>query len=458
MRSQNRNERSHAHARGVMALAPLAPLAWVAALCAALVPAAAGAQAVVTAAQAARTAGVAPPPPDIAMLPANDAPAVAPAHAVTLAEYLDLVRRGSLSLRADQVRVQAARADLRAASAFPNPSVSYSRKRGEREAGIEQPLPIFGQRGLRMEGAQLGIAAAAAQADVAYADAARDAAREFIALLVAQERHARREAANRDLDAAAAIVRGQVQAGARSRYDLARIEVQQAQSAMEVAKSQAALDESAAKVAAAAALPQWQPRAVGSLQPAPQSTDFDALWAVAQQRLPAVRAAVAEQEHADKLVAVERREALPTPSLSLGRLRNDDGRSNVIGVSLEIPLFDRREGAIAKAVAEREEAQLRREAALSAAQSELRRATGQLAQRRQLSERYARQGLERLGDLQRMARDAYQLGQGSVLELIDSIESVAEKQIGYLDLVEEVLQAELDVRSAAGDLTGRLLY
>ena len=408
--------------------------------------------------QAQTAAASAPPPPAVAMLSANDAPAVAPAHAVTLVEYLDLVRRGSLSLRADQVRVQAARADLRTASALPNPSVSYTRKRGERESTIEQPLPIFGQRGLRMEGAQLGIDAAAAQADAAYSDASRDAAREFVALLVAQERHARREAAQKDLDAAAAIVRGQVEAGARSRYDLARIEVQQAQMAMEVAKSQAALDEAASKVAAAAALPQWQPRAVGSLQPAAQSTDFDALWAVAQDRLPAVRAALAEQAHAEKLVDVERREALPTPSLSFGRLRNDDGRSNVVGVSVEIPLFDRREGAIAKAVAQREEAQLRREAALASAQSELRRATSQLAQRRKLADRYASHGLNRLADLKRMAQDAYQLGQGSVLELIDSIDSVAEKQIGYLDLVEEVLQAELDVRSAAGDLTGRLLY
>lgn len=445
MRSQNWNDRRNDRPRGLMVLA------LVAALGSMVVPGTAGAQAPVAALTA-------PAPPDVAMLPANDLPATAPAHAVTLAEYLDLVRRGSLSLRADQVRVQAARADLRTASAFPNPSLSYSRKRGERESGIEQPLPIFGQRGLRMEGAQLGIAAAAAQADAAYSDVARDAAREFIGLLVSQERHARRESAQKDLDAAAAIVRGQVEAGARSRYDLARIEVQQAQVAMEVAKSQAALDEAASKVAAAAALPQWQPRAVGSLQPAAQSTDFDALWAVAQQRLPAVRAAVAEQAHADKLVDVERRDALPTPSVSLGRLRNDDGRSNVIGVSVEIPLFDRHEGAIAKAVAQREEAQLRREAAMAAAQSELRRATAQLAQRRQLSERYARQGLERLGELKRMAQDAYRLGQGSVLELIDSIDSVADKQIGYLDLVEEVLQAELDVRSAAGDLTGRLLY
>ena len=445
MRSQNRIEGP----RG------LQRLVWVAALGAAIGPGLALAQ---SQAQAQDRALAAPPPPDIALLPAHDAPAVAPAHAVTLAEYLDLVRRGSLSLRAEQMRVQAARAELRTASAFPNPSVSYTRKRGERESGIEQPLPIFGQRGLRMQGAELGIAAAAAQADAAYSEAAREAAREFVALLVAQERHARREAASKDLDAAAAIVRGQVEAGARSRYDLARIEVQQAEMAMQVAQSQAALDEAASKVAAAAALPQWQPRAVGSLQPAPQSTDFEALWAVAQDRLPAVRAALAEQAHAEKLVDVERREALPTPSVSLGRVHNDDGRSNVVGVSVEIPLFDRREGEIAKAVAQREEAQLRRQAALAAAQSELRRATSQLAQRRQLAERYAAQGLNRLADLKRMAQDAYQLGQGSVLELIDSIDSVAEKQIGYLDLVEEVLQAELDVRSAAGDLTGRLLY
>ncbi|WP_373851502.1 TolC family protein, partial [Delftia acidovorans] len=152
-------------------------------------------------------------------------------------------------------------------------------------------------------------------------------------------------------------------------------------------------------------------------------------------------------------VELERREALPTPSISVARVRNRlDGNYNQIGVSVELPLFDRREGPIARAQVEAEQAQLRYDAALIEARTELQRAIRQLKLRRDAVRAYEKQGLAQIAPLNQMAQDAYKLGQGSILELIDSLGSINEHRLEHLDLVKEMMLAEWQVRVASGDL------
>lgn len=62
-------------------------------------------------------------------------------------------------------------------------------------------------------------------------------------------------------------------------------------------------------------------------------------------------------------------------------------------VSVEIPLFDRRQGPIERAKVEADQAELRRDAAVLAAQSELQRALQQLSLRRTAVRDYEKEGL-----------------------------------------------------------------
>lgn len=52
-----------------------------------------------------------------------------------------------------------------------------------------------------------------------------------------------------------------------------------------------------------------------------------------------------------------------------------------------------------------------------------------------------------------MAHDAYRLGRGSILELIDVLLAGAEKQIAHVELVKAVLKAEVTVRTASNELS-----
>ena len=130
-----------------------------------------------------------PAVPAITAAPASEvAPAAAPQQPVGMQEYLQMVVRNQPQLAAQRLQIGIAQADSRTAAAFPNPTASYSSKPGEKQWGIEQPLPIFGQRRLRMENARKGETAARANVEVAVATTLNDAATAFIDLLMTQQR------------------------------------------------------------------------------------------------------------------------------------------------------------------------------------------------------------------------------------------------------------------------------
>ncbi len=383
------------------------------------------------------------------------APAAMPQQAVTLEEYLRLVVRNRPSLAADRMETELARADTRSASAFPNPTASAYRKPGEHGVGIDQPIPIFGQRGARIDSAKKGEIAAAAHVDVAVTSALNDAAQAFNELLVAQKRVEVWQDAQQALDKAAYIVRGQIDAGARSRYDGARLNLQQAQLLMQLSKAKAALKAASTHAAQVAALPLWPARAEGSIQTLEQQQlpEFDALWNQAATRLPALRSAQADMDQARSKVDLAKREALPTPSIGATRVKSrTDGSYTQWGVSVEIPLFDRHQGAIDRAKMEAEQAELRWQAANQDAQADLYGALQQLQLKRESVVDYQKNGLAQIEPLKQMAGDAYRLGQGGVLELIDALGSINEHRLEYLDLVKDYLDAEWQVRLASGNV------
>ncbi|WP_206606472.1 TolC family protein [Steroidobacter cummioxidans] len=370
---------------------------------------------------------------------------------ITLPQLLELVSARNPELLGEQSRVDAADADIKTARALPNPEVSYYNFTPQ--ILVEQSLPIFGQRGLRIQSAQLEAEAVRAEVSSVGADVLRDAALAFTQLLVAQERRRLHQAVYEDLMASIVIVRGQVEAGARSRYDLARIELERAQAQAELERSEAELASSVMQLAIAVGQPEWRPVALGKLQPSREPLTFDALWPQAEYRLSSLRAAAAAETAAEKRSELARREALPTTAITVGEQRERGARDFVYGVSISIPVFDRQQGAIGRARAEANRARLQNRAQRLAAETALRRATDQLAQRRALTERFERDGLSQLPELRRMARDAYKLGQGGILELIDAIQSVAQKQLAHLELLESVFEAEIAVQAASGLFT-----
>lgn len=412
--------------------------------------------------------------------------AVAPAAAgaqvgqppLSFAEARATARRVSPELRAARAAVAAAEARARQAGAFPNPTLAYSLERTSRDgatnaqhvAAIDQPLDVFGQRAARRDAAGLRVAAARARLDLTQAQLDLDVARAF-ALALAGERRAvlAREMADAFTEARrvsnARLAAGDVSgyADRRLRLEAARYAALAAQAALARDSARLALarllaDSAAGTPALAAGALALDARVLDSVgvMPAAASTPAmpaaaraDSLQALALARRAELRVAQLERDAAAAGLRLARNERLPFPVLSAGvkteRTPDGDGfRGFVAGVSLPLPLWDRREGAVAAAeadarVLDAELTALRRQVAREVAEA-LAASRSVEAQLAALRPRVAEDTEAAL----RAVRVAYDEGEISLVEWLDAVRAYQDAQSTIA-----ALQAESLIRRAA---------
>ena len=131
------------------------------------------------------------------------------------------------------------------------------------------------------------------------------------------------------------------------------------------------------------------------------------------------------------------------------------GAANYLGLSVEIPILDTRRGPLAKAEADAITATLRRELTQAEAGANLERFASVIAARQSALQRFDQEAAVRLPALQQMAEDAYRLGRGSILELLDATRSRYELQQARIDLVAALYEAQLRFLATSGDLDRR---
>jgi cobalt-zinc-cadmium efflux system outer membrane protein len=388
---------------------------------------------------------------------------------LTLPILLRLVAERSPRLAVEQVAIDSAEAERITAGARPNPTVSYGRftasggagtllegNRQQQTTTLDLPLLIGGQRGARIEAAEQGMLAARARVGLAGNELALRAADLFVGLQAAQEKAAMLEESVAEIERVATIVSGRLQSGAASRYELTRVEVELAGVNARLAGARAELAEKSAGLASLLGAPGWRPTAIGTAAPAGLSNSPTEWRESLMLRNPQIVAARREEEFAQAALKRSERERWPVPVLSVGRTGTGDliGSANFVGLSTEIPLSDAWRGLMAKAAADLRAAQRRREAIESEADVELRRLVDALAQRRAALDRFQRNVGERIPALKQMAEDAYRLGRGSLLELIDAARSRLDARLTEVDLRAATVGQELQILGLTGKLGG----
>ena len=385
---------------------------------------------------------------------------------LTLSELLRLVAERSPRLAVEQVAIDAAQAERITAGALPNPSVSYGRFNPaggartlfdggrQQQATLDLPLLIGGQRGARVEAAERGLLAARARVGLAGSELAARAAEIFVGLQAAQEKVATLDESVAEIQRIVAIVSGRLASGAASRYDLARVELELASVTARLSDARTEAADKSAGLAALLGAPGWRPSASGTVVPAGLPTSFAEWREPLLAGNPQIVAARREEEAAQAALIRAERERWPVPVLSLGRTWTDDpfGAANFVGLSTEIPLSDAWRGLMAKAAAEVRAAQRRREAIEFEVDAELRRLLDALAQRRAAIELFRRNVAERIPALKQMAEDAYRLGRGTLLELIDAARSRSDARLTEIDLRAATVAQEHRILGLTGKL------
>ena len=120
------------------------------------------------------------------------------------------------------------------------------------------------------------------------------------------------------------------------------------------------------------------------------------------------------------------------------------------GFSLPLPLFDRNQGALARAAAQNRAADSAARAGLDEARAEIENAALVLTRRRESLQAFEGAVTERIPVLRRMAEDAYREGSADVLELLDANRSLKDVELSRVQQLEAAKLAEEALVAAAG--------
>jgi cobalt-zinc-cadmium efflux system outer membrane protein len=394
--------------------------------------------------------------------------AQAPARApLTLAEARARAVQVAPSIAAARQALAAAEGRLVQAGAYLNPVVTFSREQTSRDGAtnsqnilaLEQPFEIGGQRGARRD-------AASARRDAVRAGMALDSAtvdfevtRTYAAAVAAGRRAALATDAAGAFARAVAAGAERLAAGDISGYEQRRLRLEAARYAVVRAEAEIARDSAMRTLAALTGIDSTATLAMiplaDTLVLAPLALTVEALTARALEQNPAllVQEFEARALAADaSLAAAERR---PTPALIAGfkneRVATGEAFTGfVAGLSMPIPLWDRRAGAVA---------------ATSADAARGRALTAESRQRtiREVRAAYdAVQSLERqllllrpqLGEDASRARSAaeaaYREGEISLLEWLDAVRAYHEAETSYAMLLAEYAARRAALERATG--------
>lgn len=382
------------------------------------------------------------------------APGTAIAEPVTLAEALARAATSSPVLAAAEADVAAAIGRAQQAGFRPNPEVGFEIENfagtgafsglddAESTLSVEQRFELGGKRSARERAAFAEVDAARLRLEVARADleqqvreAYADAWADRRRLDLAREQFVR-------ADNLQTIATELVDAGREPPLRAMRARTATLEAVGEVRAAEAELAQAQRALAAL-----W-----GGSDDLPEPTAPEPLIAsnVAVDPATTLDVRLAEAEVAMSIAVVERERSLSRPDVTVSvgarQFRGTDDTALVVGASMPIGIFDRNQGNIAAANAERTGAEARRNAALAGsiqrtrnAQAALRTAEAQLAF---LEDQAEPEALEAV----RIAREGFAAGRFTLLDVLDAEEALNTVQAA-------IITAEQERADAAAALT-----
>lgn len=384
------------------------------------------------------------------------------AWAQTAPRFQDLLKQAQgaaprLSLGAAETRVAEGLADQ--AATRPNPTLGLVVEnaagvgpykdfgRAETTLSIEQPIELGGKRAARTSAAQADLAAARARGDQGQIDFARDLALAYAGAEAAQLRLA---IAQDSVDLAQADARSAtllVEHGREAQVRAVQAEAGLATARADLGAARAESETALARLSALTGSPDTYTAVAGGLldltpaAPPPAGPAFS----------PAIAAARAERDAAERRIALERTRRVPDLAVSLGvrRLEGDDATTAVFGLSAPLPLFDRNRGAVVAATANAQAAQARLAIAQADQDAERRIALSQVGG--------AGQALDAAGQAEiaateayRLARIGYEAGRLPLSEVLTARRALIETRSRVVDTRLARVKAFADLARAQG--------
>ncbi len=409
---------------------------------------------------------------------------VAVPEQLTLAQAIAIAMERNPALAAVQSEADIAVASQVTARQRPNPALtvesagfplSSENRPGlfdaqELTVRLDQELELRGRRALRREAADAGLTAALARIDDARRLLTLDVQRAYFqAVLAAADRDVSR-ASLEEIDRAIVLNRARMQQGEISGGDLRRLHVERLRFVDDVFAAELALRNARSSLSALMNVPGLNPTfqvvdplpigpvAVASAEPGVvRAVRTEGIGAQGAQlsldalaRRPDVLAARQDVLRADTETRLQR--ALRTPNLTVGAgyVRNFGTNAVVFGATLPMPFFNRNQGGILRADAERRQAERRADAASLRARLEVQQAANAVDVSQERVRYIEREYLQTARQSRDIVLASYRLGAADLIDFLDAQRAFRDTVRTYNRALYEQRISIFELAAAAG--------
>jgi cobalt-zinc-cadmium efflux system outer membrane protein len=362
-------------------------------------------------------------------------------------------------VRAIRAGIDVVRADVLAATRWPNPRLSVDR---ESVAGVteylttfSQPLPVTGRRDLDAQAASARVAATSSRADDDVRRLRADVRLAFAELVAAQSRVSELTASRDRLRALADVLAKREAAGDAAGFDRLRAdrEAFDAETDLALATSDRARAQSSLAAFFVNVSDASQIVATGPPPPAAPVPSLDALLEQAETTRGELQALRHDADAATFAARAADRRLVPEPEVVVGTKSSNTGGGDigrVFMVHASLPLFDRAHPEHALAAARTAEAEARTASFRLVLRAQAAALRAVVLERRELAERYRSRAVGSAGEIERIAQVSYDAGERGILELLDAYRVGAAARVRQAALDLAVRQAEIELEFTTG--------
>jgi cobalt-zinc-cadmium efflux system outer membrane protein len=377
---------------------------------------------------------------------------------LNLVDLLALAKQHNPELTAARAQIQGAQGDLTTAKAYPNPELqigageSVARDSGITRgllggADIAQPIEFSLIRRPRREAGEFGVETAKAAYRAASLSVLTRVKQAFYAILRQQELLKMAEANQNLLESIRDKIRISVEVGESSRYELVKAEAEllgatknRESTALRVNQAKTAL-----RVLVGGLLPA-DAKIVGELSAIRREPpDLDALRDQLLRNHPILVQARAEVDRAKSQLELEQALRYPQPTLKAGIYREPGLEQWRVDIALPLPLWNQRQGPIARAIADREQAEAQADQRRLGLVYELETAVTSYRIAMQQIETFESGLLKEAEAALKVAEAAFRLGEKGILDYLDAQRTFQSVRMDYINALFDQNAALLEI-------------
>jgi cobalt-zinc-cadmium efflux system outer membrane protein len=395
--------------------------------------------------------------------------AQAPAPPLTLERAVERFLARNLTVEAARYRVDMARAERLAATLRHNPTLTVSGEQlklsGPTPAGelyevtssLSYPIELADKRRLRTEAADASVLLAEAQLADVLRQRLTDLKRAFYDVLLARAARDHALDTRRTFDTLVDFNRVRLEEGAVAEGDLLKVRLERSKHDTAVSQAELALRQAGIRLLDLLGESDFSTAGtvVGALDVRAEVPHVEALKAEALRERPSVLAAQHSVTVATRRVSLEQARATVDVSPFVGYRRVGENNTVLFGISIPLPIHDRNQGAIARAIAEEKTAQAELTLHRTRVLAEVESAWHAWQTARSQAGAFERELLRQADESHAIALQAYQEGALGLVEYLEAQRTLATLRHEYARTLFDAHTALVSLEHAVGRDLGR---